>query len=763
MKLISPMPKERKEKKWMPFPVMICFSILMISNCIALTYQRYQDKVINIGIIFAYAMLIFSLYILWEIQLEKRKSKDIAIFFRTIFQQANVGVGIGYHKDKIERKKDFLQFNDKYREIINQIEGGILDENFQELVHPAFSQEEKYNFQLIKEGKLERYDMEKCFSKRDGTFLWLHFTMTTLKVKQQEEYSHLCLIEDITIQKELEESLLKSENSKGVLLENLPGMAYRCNYDREWTMQFVSSGCEGLTGYKPSALIGNREHSFNEIILPKYREHLWIQWKIVMENRGQLAEEYEIEMASGKIKWVYELGKVMFNEKNEVEALEGILIDITKQKEEEYKFKYLSQHDVLTDLYNRRYFDELVGDNLRDFSELRKQGAILLVMIQNLKQINITHGFFFSEQIIIDLSRKLRNIAGRQTQIFQIAGDRFALLVEDYGEKYVLEEFATTVLASIRELEHTDKMNVSIGILELKEEPNVDRILKYSSIAAEEAVNRSSSICFFSKELEDHIIRKEGIKNALMDNLTHGVGELVAVYQPILDLRTNRIYGFEALARFSCEKYGLVMPNEFIPIAEESGLIIGLGLEMLEQGCKFLCEMEEKGLSKVNVSVNVSAIQLIGDDFFERLKEILVRTEANPEQLTLELTESIFANNFNEVNAKLSRIREIGIRIAIDDFGTGYSSLARERELSVDSLKIDKRFVDKINNLEKGESITGDIISMAHKLGHLVVAEGVEEQLQMDYLKAHHCNYIQGYLYSKPLTKADAIKKLKEQ
>ena len=204
------------------------------------------------------------------------------------------------------------------------------------------------------------------------------------------------------------------------------------------------------------------------------------------------------------------------------------------------------------------------------------------------------------------------------------------------------------------------------------------------------------------------------------------------------------------------------MPNEFIPIAEESGLIIGLGLEILEQGCKFLCEMDEKGLSKVNVSVNVSAIQLIGDDFFERLKEILVRTEANPEQLTLELTESIFANNFNEVNAKLSRIREIGIRIAIDDFGTGYSSLARERELSVDSLKIDKRFVDKINNLEKGESITGDIISMAHKLGHLVVAEGVEEQLQMDYLKAHHCNYIQGYLYSKPLTKADAIKKLNE-
>jgi len=633
MKLIIPISKERKEKKRMPFFIMICFSILMISSCMVLTYQSYQDKVIHIELILVYGMLFFSFF---------------------LFQ------------------------------------------------------------------------------------------------------------EDITRKKELEKSLLESENSKGDFLENIPGMAYRCNYDREWTMQFVSSGCEGLTGYKPSALIGNREHSFNEIIVPKYREHLWIQWKIAMDNRVQLAEEYEIEMASGKTKWVYELGKAVFNENEEVEALEGILIDITKQKEEEYKFKYLSQHDVLTGLYNRRHFDELIGDNLQDFSKLRKQGAILLVMLQNLKQINITHGFFFSEQIIMDLSGKLRNIAGRQIQLFQIAGDRFALLVEDYGEKSVLEEFAITILMSIRELEHADKMNLSIGILELKEEPNIDRILKYSSIAAEEAVNRLPSICFFSKELEDRIIRKEGIKNALMDNLTHGAGNLIAVYQPILDLRTNRIYGFEALARFSCERYGLVMPSEFIPIAEESGLIIGVGLEMLEQGCRFLHEMAKKVMPKVNVSVNVSPIQLVGDDFFERLREILARTQANPEQLTLELTESIFANNFKEINSKLSRIREIGISIAIDDFGTGYSSLARERELSIDSLKIDKYFVDKIGTSDMEESITGDIISMAHKLGQLVVAEGVETQSQMDYLRNHHCNYMQGYLYSKPLSKADAMEKLNQ-
>ena len=762
MKSLKSNNEKRKEKKRLPLFVFICFSVLMISICSVLTYQSWQRGFISVWLVVAYVIMLFSLYLIREIQLEKRTNIETDIFFRAIFNQAPLGIGIGYCKDKAALKNNFIQLNERYLQMVSEIEEEILDENLQELLHPAFSQEEKNNFQLILENKLERYDIEKCFYKRDGASLWIRFTITALRVDQQEEYSHIFLMEDITKQKELEKCLLESENSKGVLLENLPGMAYRCDYNRDWTMQFVSSGCEALTGYEPSALIGNRDHSFNELILPKYREHLWIQWKNVMENREQLAEEYEIETASGKIKWVYELGKAIFNQDNEVEALEGILIDITKQKEEEYKFKYLSQHDVVTDLYNRRHFDEIMDKDLLDFSELRKQGAILLVMLQNLKQINMIHGFYFSERVMIDLSKKLKAIAGRKLQLFQIAGDRFVLLAEDYGERSTMEELAEKVLASIREMQHANKMKICIGILELKEEPNVDRILKYSSIAAEEAANMPSSICFFSKEMEENIIRKEEIKDALMDNLNGESGELIAVYQPIINLRTGEIYGFEALARFSCDKYGLVMPTEFIPIAEESGLIIGLGLEILEQSCNFLREIEQKALPQINISVNVSAIQLIGDDFVRKLEEVLSKTRANPRQLTLELTESIFSSNYDEINLKLSQIREMGIYIAIDDFGTGYSSLARERELSVDSLKIDKYFIDKILILDQEKLITGDIISMAHKLGHNVVGEGVEKQVQMDYLIKHHCDYMQGYLYSKPLSKVDAMEKLIE-
>lgn len=199
---------------------------------------------------------------------------------------------------------------------------------------------------------------------------------------------------------------------------------------------------------------------------------------------------------------------------------------------------------------------------------------------------------------------------------------------------------------------------------------------------------------------------------------------------------------------------------DFIPIAEESGNIIELGKEILFQSCMFLCELEAMGSRDITISVNISVIQLVFNGFLDQIKTILHQTGANPHNITLEITESVFLDDYIEMNRRLSQIRDLGMKISIDDFGTGYSSLARERELVVDYLKIDKYFVDKILLEDQEESITADIISMAHKLGHRVIAEGVEEQIQMDYLKEHQCNYVQGYYFSKPLEKKDALQLL---
>jgi EAL domain-containing protein (putative c-di-GMP-specific phosphodiesterase class I) len=202
---------------------------------------------------------------------------------------------------------------------------------------------------------------------------------------------------------------------------------------------------------------------------------------------------------------------------------------------------------------------------------------------------------------------------------------------------------------------------------------------------------------------------------------------------------------------------GLIPPLEFIPIAEKTKLIIPLGKKIILQAFNFLNKLKENGYDSVGVSINISAIQLLRDDFTQYLLEMINERRVDPANIGLEVTESVFASNYQEINSILGELKSLGIKIAIDDFGTGYSSLARERELNLNCLKIDKYFIDKLLLLKDEEAITSDIIAMAHRLGHYVIAEGVEYERQRQYLLKYGCDRIQGYLISKPLTEAAAL------
>ena len=258
--------------------------------------------------------------------------------------------------------------------------------------------------------------------------------------------------------------------------------------------------------------------------------------------------------------------------------------------------------------------------------------------------------------------------------------------------------------------------------------------------------------------MEEKLLREVTIKKELSKAAFDDFDESIyIVYQPIIDLKTNTIYGFEALARMNSEELGNVSPVEFIPIAEETQLIVPLGKKIMNLAFGFLKQIEQNGYDNIELSFNVSAIQLLRDDFLPDLIQIIHENEINPNNLNIEITESVFSNNYQEINDKLEEIRRLGIKISIDDFGTGYSSLARERELKINCLKIDKYFIDKLDYPRVTDDITGDIVSMAHKLGHCVVAEGVEYEEQKEYLIEHHCDLMQGYLFSKPLLEKSAI------
>jgi len=303
-----------------------------------------------------------------------------------------------------------------------------------------------------------------------------------------------------------------------------------------------------------------------------------------------------------------------------------------------------------------------------------------------------------------------------------------------------------------------------IGIFEINDfNSRSDIILRNASVAAENQYdNRMFGRKFYDEVLDKKIRRESEIKEELIYEMNH-LKHLSCQFQPIFDVEGKKIHSFEALARFHSTSLGDIPPLEFIPIAEETQLIIPLGKHILEMACDFIASVHKMGHDDIKVAVNVSIIQLLANHFIEDVLKILEKKNISPSALNLEITESVFTDNFDYVNSVLNELRGHGISIFIDDFGTGYSSLSRETELSIDSVKIDKFFIQKLVSLAPQEAITGDIISMVHKLGHLVVAEGVEYEDQRQYLIDHGCDLIQGYYYGKPMDALSALKLLEEK
>ena len=575
----------------------------------------------------------------------------------------------------------------------------------------------------------------------------------------------ICLME----RKEIEKALDESERSKSVFLSHLPGLAYRCNYDSEWTMQYVSEGCFNLTGYPPESLLYNRDLSFNELISPEYREVLSQEWERILPKREPFKYEYEIITATGEKKWVLEMGQGVYNDAGEVEALEGLVLDISDRKAIEDALIYNNTHDRLTGLYNRDYLVSLLEKDIKLNKNSKK--ALIGIDLSMVQLLALNYGFQYSQNLIKKAAEALSQQCSEKIILFQPRENRFIFYVVDYTDKKELVDFSHVIIETLEAVFITDRISGGVGIVEIKvdqDEVDIDLILRKLLIASERVITlfgKNFEISFYDEELETLVDRERDIIEALniiaLDD--HAQDNLFLEYQPVMDLKKDQITCFEALARLNTEKLGLVGPLEFIPLAEKTKLIHQIGEKVIIKAFSFLRKLKEHGYNNIRVSINISLIQLLNPDFPRRLFELIKEMQINPQNICIELTESIFISDFDKTNKVIGKIRETGIHVAIDDFGTGYSSLSRETELNADCMKIDKYFVDRLLDTNPNKSITGDIISMSRKLGHCIIAEGVEHDLQLRYLKEHNCDKIQGYLISKPLSEEDAIEFLKKQ
>jgi PAS domain S-box-containing protein len=694
-------------------------------------------------------------------QLERKLTKQI-LTFDMIFNQAPIGIAISYDVDRHERIGNFdTRINSTVEKITGRTEEELIELGWAKITHPDDLEKDLEYYEKLKSGEIKHYSMEKRYIKPDGSIVWVEMTVASFSLLDGGSISQIVLLQDITRRKAIEADLIESERSKSVLLSHLPGMAYRCNYDREWTMQYVSDGCLELTGYMPESLINNRDLSFNDVIAPEYRELLWDEWKERLAQRRTIKQEYEIVTADGTRKWVLEMGEGIFDEQGTVEALEGIIIDISITKKIEQNLRYSYEHDSWTGLYNRNYLENLLeSDSRRGFHERR---AVVSINLSAMQSLTITYGFHYTQELIKKIADVLSQYCDDGRVLFKTYENRFAFYIKGYEDKNELTEFSEVVVRTLEPILISERISGGIGVVEIDEENgrDVDGLLKRLLITSERAINidnREIGICFYDAAIEEQMVREQEIKRALTEiSADESCSRLFLQYQPIIDLKTDAIIGFEALSRLNIDKLGLVPPLEFIPIAEKTKLIVPIGRRIMLQAFRFLKRLNDLGHSSIGISINVSAIQLLRDDFASSLFRMIKDARVHPENICIEITESVVASNYEEMNRILGELSDSKIHIAIDDFGTGYSSLARERDLNVNCLKIDKSFINRLMYLKSEEAITGDVISMTHKLGHCVVAEGVEYEKQREYLEKWGCDRIQGYLISKPLDEKDAI------
>lgn len=419
------------------------------------------------------------------------------------------------------------------------------------------------------------------------------------------------------------------------------------------------------------------------------------------------------------------------------------------------KLNYLAYHDLLTGLPNRSLFLDRLDMACKLSKKLNNKAAVLFMDIDNFKRINDSYGHIFGDEVLVEVGRRLSSCIREYDTVSRISGDEFAVVLQHIEDEKEIIKLAERLKGVFKEKFLIDNitfyMGISIGIAICPEDgDDPTELLKHSDTALYKAKELGkNNIQFFHTSMRRDVMHKTNLERLLRIGLEKD--EFILYYQPQYNVNTGRLRGMEALVRWENSELGLVSPTQFIPLTEENGLIIQLGEILLQKACEAACRWEKEYHCDGVMAVNISPVQLTSRNFYQTVKSTLEKTGLPPERLELEITENIFIHHFDMTIMVLKQLRELGVRISLDDFGTGYSSLNYLKSLPINVLKIDKSFIKNVCSAGVEREITGAMISLVHKLGLDIIAEGVETKDQMDYLIQANCDHIQGYLTGKPV------------
>jgi len=613
----------------------------------------------------------------------------------------------------------------------------------------------------ISSGKVWRGEIVN--QRKDGTSYTEEMTITpvTRDVGNPDNY-FVAIKQDVTERKRSEEELYRAHQMLQTLLNTIPQRVFwkdrNCSYVG-CNRAFATDA--GLNN--PAEIIGKSDF---DLVWSETAEVYRTDDKLVMEQgSAKLGYEEIQDRPDGGRVWLRTSKLPLSDREGKVTGVIGTYEDITDRKVAEDRVQYLAYYDALTGLPNRALLQDRLAKALASARRRKDRVALLFLDLDRFKDINDSLGHSVGDLLLQEVAERLKKWSREQDTVARVGGDEFVIVLtaaKDGADAAVAaERLVHAMSAAIVVQGRTLSVGCSLGISIFPEHgADSETLIKNADAAmycAKE--NGGHNFKFFTDDMNAQAVERLTLENGL--RLALDKKELFLVYQPQMNIATGKIIGLEALLRWQHPTLGLVPPDKFIRIAENCGLIMPIGEWVLMTACSQARKWQDEGLPALSVAVNVSAVQFRQEGFCETIRRVLQETRLAPPYLELELTESLLLTNADVTHSVIRELKEMGITLAIDDFGTGYSSFSYLRQFRVSKLKIDQLFIRDVATNPDDAAITAAIISMAKSLHLKVIAEGVEDEAQMSFLRAHQCDEIQGYYFSKPLAVDKVADKLR--
>ena len=557
--------------------------------------------------------------------------------------------------------------------------------------------------------------------------------------------------------------LEQSEKKYWNLMKNIGNHYFFYTYNADGKMTYMSDSAIELLGYSREELLHGFDiyfcHDTFNINANKYAA-------LTKQCIQQDPYECSVFAKDDTLRYLEVTEVPILNDKGEVESIEGIVRDITKQHEAQEKVAYVALHDNLTGLCNRKCLNEKLDVLLSIAKRLDQTFAVLFFDLDHFKYINDTLGHSVGDKLLQSVGKRLENIIRREDILARIGGDEFVLVLANVNEtsllhtmNKILKLLRSTWMVDNHELHVTSSIGVAMFPDDGKER---DDLMKNADMAMYHAKELGrDNICFYTDVINKSFHQKMQLEQEMSKALSENQFELY--YQPKVALETNKILGAEALIRWNHPSLGFLYPDTFICLAESTGFILKLGQWVIEECGRFIDKLNRLGLgSELSIAVNISTRQFQLGNLYDIVKNTLVSNHIEGKQLSLEITENIMFQNNDKMLDILEKIKSLDIKIYMDDFGMGYSSLLTLSFLPIDNIKIDKKFIHAMSCSDDKNTLLDAILAMAKALDMKVIAEGVEKECQLEYLKERDCDSYQGFLYSEAVSGKEYISMLKD-